>query len=286
MEKIAVKTKIKLWAIAGKKQHIVFKTLDMTSRQVANLDKLIRNNKDEHIKLTISPDNESLDIPGIESAVKLISMDCTGKGQHLKVSEFRCPDNRMEQLKEYIESESEIIVTIEQTQEKLIDETPEDTHHEEHKEKEDLHPAHYKEDDDFDETDSDDNQPAKEYTVNENGVITNPEVITVKLPKNYGTMCAMSLGKSNANWYFGFDIEIGNQQKKKFVDTTFPRDVPYKDINLCKTVYEAVQAAKKEIFEFIDQKKKYVYAKQAKAKIESAVEKWLLGNGYNTQYTD
>lgn len=265
MEKITVKTKIKLLAIVGRQQKIVFKTLDMTSRQVGQLDKLIRNNKDEHVKLAILPGKEFLDIPAIESDVMLVAMDCTGKGQNLKVSGFHAPSEQIKQLKDYIESESEIVLQIEQTQEKMIDETPTEENTE----------SSSQESEDSEEG-FDDNEPgqslvsgheSKVYEVNESGNITNPEVITVKLPKNYGTMIAMSFGRSNDNWYFGYDLNIGNNGI----------GVPC-GLDGGENIHQAIETAKAKIFEFIDKQKTYKYARQAKKKIEKAIEDWKFEN--------
>lgn len=257
MEKIAVKTKIKLWAVVGKQQKIVFKSFDMTSRQVGNLDKLIRNNKDEHVKLSINPDDNHLDIPAIESAVKLLGMECTGKGQHLKVSGFRCVEDKLDVLKQYIENESEIIITFEQSQEKMFDETPEEPCDETRES--------YDDPDSLD--DYDDKPVAKEYIVNENGVITNPEVIKFKLPKKYNASVEIKIGKSNNIWYYGYDITIGNEGV----------GVPC-DIHGTSQLDLAVGYAIDMIIRYIECREGFKFFKQTKKIIEKTVEDWKFEN--------
>jgi len=253
MDKIAVKTKITEWGTVGEKEKISFELLDFSPAQVAKIDRAIRNNGEDKYRMTIEPEQKQLQFAPVVSEVRLVSMNCMSGGQKLKIADFSSHDNSAKAIKAMVQAGTQVVITFEEIQGKLFGET-------EDKERPGL----------------DDNQPdpgdesrgiRDDFEVNENGVITNPQVITVKLPKNYGTMCVMSLGKSNDNWYFGYDLSIGHEANGSPCSNDGGENI-----------YTALMSAKNEIYEFIDRQKTFKYAKQAKKKIEKAIDNWLFEN--------
>lgn len=245
MEKIAVKTKIKTLELGCRKQHIEFKAFDMTSRQVANVDKIIRNNENEYIRLTIGPEVERMDIEPIVSVVKLVAMECAGKGQHIKIAGFKTSGDKLDIINQYINSEADVLVTFEQTQEKLIDETPEDT------------------------TDS---TPSTNSGQADSPQAGDPQEqakdIELKLPKTWGTQCMITIDSEDGKYRAGYTLKIGH-----VVDSELLKDSPeYYEADSC------MKNIKNHMFAFIDAQENFKHSKPLKKKIEAAVEKWMLEN--------
>jgi hypothetical protein len=176
MEKIVVKTKINMWAAVGDKEKIVFDTFDFAPDQVAAIDRLIRHNKEDKVSMTIEPENKQLQFGTVESNVRLVSMNCMGKGQKIKIADFKSSDERASTLKRMVESETVVIITIEQIQGGLFDDK-------------ENRPG------------LDDNQPDPQ------------EDIEIKTPKKWGVRCLIKIGTFEERWRYGYCIKIGNVDK-------------------------------------------------------------------------
>jgi len=236
--KIAVKTKITEWGAAGDKEKISFDILDFSPDQVGDIDRLIRNNSEDPVSLSIEPIQKKLQIAPIVSQVRLVSMNCMTGGQKLKIADFKSPDERATAMKRLTASDTQITLTLEDVQGKLFDEQKETNKI------------------DFDKAD---------YKVNENGVVVNPKQIIVNFPKGYNTTCTISYAFSE-KWFSGYDIKIGHIGSESWVDTNDPGFV---------NLNAALDNASVKIFDFIEAQKKYKYKKQAATAVIKAVENYL-----------
>jgi hypothetical protein len=120
-EKIAVKTKVVRWSVLDGKELLDFDVLDLSPDQVGSLERIIRE-KDNSVNITIEPEQKKLQLAGITSAVRLVSLMCREKGQRLKIADFKSPDERATGMKKIISAETPVLVTIEIKQTKLFDE--------------------------------------------------------------------------------------------------------------------------------------------------------------------
>lgn len=254
MEKIAVKTKIKKLELGCRKQNIEFKAFDMTSRQVANVDKIIRNNDNEYIRLTIEPEIERMEIEPIVSVVKLVAMECAGKGQHIKIAGFKSAGDKLDQINNYINNESDVVITFEQTQEKLIDETP----IEKNTESSSQAGSTMGESEDYEDSELN----------TQNSELSSPRDIELKLPPKWGARCYIKIGKVGLNWKYGFIIKIGNVDKSDAFDTSVEYD----------TLEDCIYNLKQELDAFIDAQENFKQTKPLKKKIEKAIEDWIIEN--------
>lgn len=211
MEKIASKTKIKELDLKCKKMDISFKLLDLTSRQVGNMNRLIRDSDNDYVGLTISADDKELEIPDIQSNVKLAKMELIGKGQHLKITGFKVSGDKLETLNNYIDSEAWVIITIEQTQSVMINESGDDaTHHEEHEESEDG----------FDDNPSTTSAGSDEKRI--------PDIV-LKLPPKWGVKCSIKIAFVEGYWRYGYVLKIGNAEDIN----EFDKSDLYEDLIAC-----------------------------------------------------
>ncbi len=268
MEKIVLKTKIKTLGLGCRKQHIEFKAFDMTSRLVANVDKMIRNNDNEYIRLTINPESEGLGIEPIVSVVKLVAMECAGKGQHIKIAGFKASGDKLDVINQYINSESDVMITFEQTQEKLIEETPDETADSE------QGIGNSDDSDGFD--DNKPGAPSDDSPVtNHQSLTTNdeePKDIEIKIPKNWGAQCMITIESKESKYRAGYTLKIGHM-----VDSNLLKESPdYDEANSC------IINITNLMFAFIDDQKEFKHGKPLKKKIQSAVEKWQLENAKNS----
>lgn len=248
MEKIAVKTKIKKLELGCRKQNIEFKAFDMTSRQVANVDKIIRNNDNEYIRLTIEPEIERMEIEPIVSVVKLVAMECAGKGQHIKIAGFKAAGDKLDQINNYINNESDVIITFEQTQEKLIDETPKDIG--------DGGQG-------IGDSESEDSKDSELST--QNSELSSPKDIELNLPPKWNTHCYIKIGSVGEYWQYGFIIKIGNVEKAAAFDDPVEYD----------TLEDCIYNLKQELDAFIDARENFKQIKPLKKKIEKAIEELI-----------
>lgn len=254
MEKIAVKTKIKKLELGCRKQNIEFKAFDMTSRQVANVDKIIRNNDNEYIRLTIEPEIERMEIEPIVSVVKLVAMECAGKGQHIKIAGFKAAGDKLDQINNYINNESDVIITFEQTQEKLIDETP----IEENTESSSQAGSTMGESEDYEDSELN----------TQNSELSSPKDMELKLPPKWNTHCLITIESSNGKFQAGYTLKIGNM-----IDSQLVKDSPeYYELNSCLT------NIKNHMFAFIDAQENFKQTKPLKKKIEKAIEDFKFEN--------
>ena len=258
METIELKTKIKKLEIGCRKQHIEFKAFDMTSRMVSNVDKLIRNNDTEYVKMTIGPENEKLDIEPIVSVVKLVAMECAGKGQHIKIAGFRTSGNKFDIINNYINCESDVSVTFEQTQEKMIDETPEET----------VDRVQGIGDNDSDLLVCYEGNSSTGLGQASDG----PKDIELKLPPKWGVKVYIKFDKFEVGkieyWQYGFVVKIGNIEKAG----SFDECGHYEKLNDC------TYNLKQELESFIDAQENFKQAKPLKKKIEKALEDFKFEN--------
>lgn len=120
MEKITTKTKILLWGVIGEKEKIDFDLCDFSSEQVGTLDRLVRIDGDNKVRMTIVPEQKGLQITAITAEVGLVSLSCREKGQKLKVRGFKSPDERATALKRMSAADTPILLTIEEIQGSLF----------------------------------------------------------------------------------------------------------------------------------------------------------------------
>lgn len=120
MEKIATKTKILLWGVVGEKEKIDFELCHFSSDQVAQLDRMVRADGDNTVRLTIEPEQKKLQIAALQANVGLVSLSCREKGQKLKIRGFRSPDERATALKRMSAADTPILLTIEEIQGSLF----------------------------------------------------------------------------------------------------------------------------------------------------------------------
>jgi hypothetical protein len=125
IDKIAVKTKVVKWSVLDGKELLDFDVLDLSPDQVGKIERIIRE-KDNSVNITIEPEQKKLQLAGIISAVRLVSLICREKGQRLKIAEFKSPDERATDMKKIISAETPVILTIEIKQNKLFDEQKKD----------------------------------------------------------------------------------------------------------------------------------------------------------------
>lgn len=117
MEKlIATKTKVLLWAVMGEKERLDFDLCDFSPEQVGGLNRLIREDGENSVRLTIDPEQKKLQIAPITVVVRLVSLYCRGKGQKLKIGGFASPDERATAIKRLIAAETPVVLTIEPIQ--------------------------------------------------------------------------------------------------------------------------------------------------------------------------
>ena len=114
MGKIASKTKIILWGVAGEKEKIDFDLCDFSSEQVADLDRLVRADGESKVRLTIEPEQKKLQIAAIAAVVGLVSLSCREKGQKLKVRGFKSPDERATAIKRMCAADTPVLLTIDE----------------------------------------------------------------------------------------------------------------------------------------------------------------------------
>ena len=284
MEKIAVKTKINFLTFAGETEKIGFNVLDFAPDQVAAIDRLIRNNKEDPVRLTIEPENKQLQYAPIVSHVRLVSMNCMGTGQKIKIADFKSTDDRATTLKRLVTSGTQVVVTIEPVQGRMFDETKAS---DERRVTSDNYPcAELKGADDIEDADLSDiddedretqnsklgtqnsvNDKGEEVKVNESGVITNPTVIKVSFPKTYRTKCQINIANWEGGWFYGYNIDIPNRGCGRPIVVS---DGKY------ESSASALAAAVLDIGRWFDDDKKYKYHKPAKKKIEKVINDWLF----------
>lgn len=247
--KIAVKTKITEWGTVGDKEKISFELLDFSPDQVADIDRLIRNNNEDPVRMTIEVIQKKLEILPIESQVRLVSMNCMSGGQKLKIADFKSPDTRATALKRMVNTDTQIILTIEAVQGNLFNDT----------DRPDQQSA----------ASAADDEKTEDFKVNDNGVIENPKQITVNFPKTYKTTCVISYAFSD-EWYSGYDINVSH----------FGEYLPVSKNHLrFDTLEEALENAQLQVCEWIENQPKYKYKKQAQTAVIKAVEKFLENDG-------
>jgi len=121
MEKITTKTRILLWGVVGDKEKIDFELCDFSSDQVGDLDRLVRADGENKVRMTIEPEQKALQIGDITCDVGLVSLSCRGKGQKLKVRGFKSPDERAAALKRMAGADTPILLTIGEIQGSLFE---------------------------------------------------------------------------------------------------------------------------------------------------------------------
>jgi hypothetical protein len=243
--KIAVKTKITEWGTVGDKEKISFDLLDFSPDQVADIDRLIRNNNEDPVRMKIEVIQKKLEILPIESQIRLVSMNCMSGGQKLKIADFKSPDTRATALKRMVNTDTQVTLTIEGVQGNLFEDTESAGQ-----------PA-----------EADDEKP-EAFEINDSGVVVNPRTIDVKFPKAYRTVCNIKFAYSE-KWFIGFYIKIGLEIKLVDVNLNNPGFVKLAD---------ALDDAAAKVCEWLDSQEKYKYKKQAKTAILKAVENYLEAN--------
>ncbi|MEN6335292.1 MAG: hypothetical protein ABFE01_13665, partial [Phycisphaerales bacterium] len=113
---VTTKTKILAWGVAGEKEKLDLDLCDFSADQVGELDRLIRADGDDKVKITLTPEQKKLQIEPITSTVKLVSMSCRTKGQKLRVSGFHSPDERAPAIKRMSAADTPILLTISEIQ--------------------------------------------------------------------------------------------------------------------------------------------------------------------------
>jgi hypothetical protein len=116
MDKIATKTKILLWGVVGDKEKIDFDLCDFSSDEVGQLDRLVRADGDDQVRVTIEPEQKKLQIGVITASVGLVSLSCRKKGQKIKIRGFKSPDERATALKRMCAADTPILLSIEEIQ--------------------------------------------------------------------------------------------------------------------------------------------------------------------------
>jgi len=111
-----------------------------------------------------------------------------------------------------------------------------------------------------------------DYTVNGNGVIENPSVLDVKLPKTYRTKIEIRWAKANGKFYIGYEVETSNR------DLVLPVGVSgeYSDFSF-KSFSDALQNAQDKVCDIIGSIRGYKYVKQVQTKVIKTVENYLEG---------
>ncbi|MEN6336622.1 MAG: hypothetical protein ABFE13_24825 [Phycisphaerales bacterium] len=113
---VTTKTKILAWAVAGEKEKLDLDLCDFSADQVGELDRLIRADGDDKVRITLAPEQKKLQIEPITSVVKLVSMSCRTKGQKLRISGFHSPDERATAIKRMSAADTPILLTITEIQ--------------------------------------------------------------------------------------------------------------------------------------------------------------------------
>ncbi len=241
--KIAVKTKINEWGAAGDREKIVFDLLDLSPDQVGDIDRAIRHNSEDPVRMTIEPVQKKLQIPPIISQVRLVSMNCMTGGQKLKIADFKSPDERATAMKRLTASDTQIKLILEDVQGKLFDDQ---------KDQKQI---------DFDKAD---------YTVNKNNVVENPSVLEVKLPKSYGTKISIKWARIEGKFFIGLDIENRKSGTGFPISTEDVSNPPFDSLS------DALITAQDKICAFIKENK-FKHDKQIRTKVIKAVENYLEG---------
>jgi len=239
--KIAVKTKITEWGAAGDKEKISFDILDFSPDQVGDIDRLIRNNSEDPVSLSIEPIQKKLQIAPIVSQVRLVSMNCMTGGQKLKIADFKSPDERATAMKRLTASDTQITLTLEDVQGKLFDEQKETNKI------------------DFDKAD---------YTVNDAGVVENPTVLKIELPKNYKTKINIEWARVEGKFYCGCEIEGRNTSLGIPVKINHPNNPPF------DSLADALITAQDKICAYVKDNK-FKNHKQIQTKVIKTVENYL-----------
>jgi hypothetical protein len=262
--KVEVKTNIAEWGQSGEKEKIVFANLDFAPDQVADIDRIIRKNGDNNtIRLTIEPVQKRLGIKPIVSRVKLVSMSCRAAGQRIKISEFKSPDERAESLKRLVNTDTQVLLTMEDEQGDLFgDKATEGT--------EDTEKITQPSVEDETQSSSDESQTtSNEYIVGENNIIENPTLIHIKFPKAFGIFCDISYGCINGLYYTGHDISARHTG-----DHVWPE---LKTDDGCTILEDAIKLEVSRVNAWINNLPKYKYAEKACAIVDKAWQDYLAG---------
>lgn len=117
---LQTKTKILAWAVVGDKEKIDFDLCDFSPDQVAQLDRLIRAEGDNKVRIEIAPEQKKLQIEPITSTVRLVSLACRTKGQKIKVGDFKSPDERAMAIKRMSAADTPIFLSISEIQTTML----------------------------------------------------------------------------------------------------------------------------------------------------------------------
>jgi len=112
MDKIASKTKIAAWScLPGQKEKIEFDLFDFAPDQIASLDRWLRAEKPQ-VRMTVSVEQKKLQIDDITAVVRLVNVSLRTGGQKIKVADFKSPAERAQTLKNLVQNETPVLVTV------------------------------------------------------------------------------------------------------------------------------------------------------------------------------
>jgi len=110
-----------------------------------------------------------------------------------------------------------------------------------------------------------------DYTVNNVGVVENPSVLKIELPKTYRTKIEIRWARHKDGWYIGYDVchSRGGGSSPVHIDE--------KGSKSFKTFPSALESAAEMVNNIIAEIQNYKYVKQVQTKVIKTVENYLEG---------